>query len=564
MIDALLYLTSRSSRNRLAFQARRLRHPRYALALILGAAYFWLILLRPSVQPAQAPKSIWTNAETIAAFGILLLMLGSWVFSGEKQALAFTQAEVQFLFPAPLTRRGLISYKLFRTQLLILFNAVIWVFVLRRSGSVLSAPLRLIGTWMLFTNLSLHRLGAALVRTSLVEHGRAGARRHLPTILLGGASIVAVALILRDAIPAIRAAQGGEIARAIEAAANLPAARALLYLPRVIISPSFAQSSSAWLHAAGPALVMLLAQATWVLRSDVAFEEAAVQASADRARRIEARRRRGAPASAATARKAKRTLRLGATGAPWVAILWKNTLLLMRTRRIGSIVGLAIMSIVLTLPTIESRGVDARFVAIAALAMVGLLVVLGSRVLQNDFRQDTEHLAILKTLPIAGAPLVGAEVASSALPIAGLQFALVLLAYALTLGDAELPIGLATRTSVLLLSPLVLLSVNATTVTIQNGAALLFPGWVRATPIVGGGIETLGQGILATGVLLLTFVVALLPATAVCVAVWWLLSALSNGWVFAILAAAAALLGEAWWAIRGLGGRFERMEPAQT
>src|SRR5438270_3648226 len=175
-----------------------------------------MILIRPSAQPTRAPTTLWTNAEALVALGVLLLLLGGWVFSGEPMALAFSAAEVQFLFPAPLTRRGLISYKLFRAQLIILFNAVIWVFVLRRSGSVLAAPLRFLGTWMLFTNLSLHRLGAALVRTSLLEHGRAGVRRHLPAIVLGGACLVAVAFILRAAVPAIRAAgAGGEIFRAV-------------------------------------------------------------------------------------------------------------------------------------------------------------------------------------------------------------------------------------------------------------------------------------------------------------------------------------------------------------
>jgi hypothetical protein len=102
--------------------------------------------------------------------------------------------------------------------------------------------------------------------------------------------------------------------------------------------------------------------------------------------------------------------------------------------------------------------------------------------------------------------------------------------------------------------------VNATTVTIQNGAALLFPGWVKPTPIMGGGIEAMGQGILATGVLLLTFVIALLPASAVAAVVWRVCSSLPNGWVFAILAGAAGLLVEAWWAILGLGRRFDRLE----
>lgn len=561
MIGALLYLTGNSIRNRLVVQARRAREPRYALALLLGAAYFWFFLLRRSVQPGRAPTALWNDAEAVAALGILLLMLGGWVFSGDPQALAFTQPEVLFLFPAPLTRRALIGYKLFRGQLIILFNALIWVFVLRRSGSVLAAPLRLIGTWLLFTNLSLHRLGAALVRTSLIEHGRAGIRRQLPAIVLGTAAGVAVVLILRDAVPLIRTAPGEQISRAIETATNLPAARALLFLPRVIVRPSFAQTSSAWIAVAWPALILLLVQLVWVFQSDVAFEETAVQASAERARRIDARRRRGARVAPESSKKVKRTLPLAPTGAPAIAVVWKNTLLLMRTRRIGPIVGLAIMAVVFALPSIEARGMDARFVAFASLVMVGLLVVLGSRVLQNDLRQDTEHLATLKTLPLAGHRLVAAEVASAALPIVVLQLVLVVVAYFATLDDPMMSIPLGTRTLAFSLAPIVLVAVNATTVTIQNGAALLFPGWVRATPIVGGGIEAMGQGILATGVLLLTFVIALLPALLVGAVAGWMLSGVPNGWVVAVLVSAVVLLGETWWAIHGLGRRFERMEP---
>jgi ABC-2 type transport system permease protein len=564
VIDALLFLTRSTIRNRLAYQARRVRHPRYALALVLGGTYFWFFLLRPAAQPGRAPTFLWSGAETLAAVGILLLMLGGWVFRGEPMALAFSAAEVQFLFPAPLTRRGLISYKLFRAQLIILFNAIIWVFVLRRSGSVLAAPLRFVGTWLVFTNLSLHRLGAALVRTSLLEHGRVGIRRQLPAMILGGASVVAFVLILRDAVPAIRAAAGtgtGEIAKALANAAELPAARALLYLPRLVVGPSFAQTSSDWVGAAGAAFVMLVAQLIWVIRSDVAFEEAAVQASAERARRIDARRRRSGGARPSARQKAKRTLRLAPTGTPAWAIVWKNTLLLMRTGRAGSIVGLALMAIIVSLPALESRGFDGRFVAIVALMMIGLLIVLGSRVLQNDFRQDADHLATLKTLPIAGSRLVGAEVLSSALPISTIQIALMFLAYGATLGDVDLPIGLGTRTAVLLMSPIVLVILNLTTVTIQNGAALLFPGWIKATPVVGGGIEAMGQGILATGMLLLTFLVALLPAAAASATTWWLLSGVPNGWIVALLVAAGVLSAETWWAIRGLGRRFERAEP---
>jgi hypothetical protein len=61
--------------------------------------------------------------------------------------------------------------------------------------------------------------------------------------------------------------------------------------------------------------------------------------------------------------------------------------------------------------------------------------------------------------------------------------------------------------------------------------------------------------------LLLTFIVALLPAAAASVAVWFSLSRVPNVWIVAVLVATAVLLGETWWAIQGLGKRFEKMEP---
>ena len=89
--------------------------------------------------------------------------------------LAFTPAEVTFLFSGPVTRRGLVQYKLLRNQLLILFNALLWTLILARERFGVSPWLRAISIWVLLTTLSFHRLGASFVRTSLLEHGRLGA-----------------------------------------------------------------------------------------------------------------------------------------------------------------------------------------------------------------------------------------------------------------------------------------------------------------------------------------------------------------------------------------------------
>ena len=114
----------------------------------------------------------------LATLLLTLTLVSAWVFGSDTLALAFTQAEVSMLFPAPLTRRGLIGYKIFRAQIGVLINALIWVFILRRGGTALPSLLRTISLWVLFSTLNLHRLGAALVWSAWREHGQAGFRRN--------------------------------------------------------------------------------------------------------------------------------------------------------------------------------------------------------------------------------------------------------------------------------------------------------------------------------------------------------------------------------------------------
>jgi hypothetical protein len=64
--------------------------------------------------------------------------------------------------------------------------------------------------------------------------------------------------------------------------------------------------------------------------------------------------------------------------------------------------------------------------------------------------------------------------------------------------------------------------------------------------------------------LLLTFVIALLPAAAAFAATLWLLARVPNAWIVAVAVGAGVLLVETWWAVRGLGRRFERLEPGAT
>ena len=114
--------------------------------------------------------------ELVGAMALIGAVAWGWIFGVERRVLAFSPAEVTFLFSGPVSRRGLIQFKLLHSQLLILFNALLWTLILSRERFGVSPWLRVISIWVLLTTLSLHRLGASFVRTSLAEHGRSGAR----------------------------------------------------------------------------------------------------------------------------------------------------------------------------------------------------------------------------------------------------------------------------------------------------------------------------------------------------------------------------------------------------
>ena len=61
--------------------------------------------------------------------------LGSgWVLGGSNVALQYTEAEVQFFFAGPVSRRALVHYKLVRMLLGALLTGPFFAVLLRRGG----------------------------------------------------------------------------------------------------------------------------------------------------------------------------------------------------------------------------------------------------------------------------------------------------------------------------------------------------------------------------------------------------------------------------------------------
>src|SRR5207245_700833 len=72
---ALVYLVTTSWRNRLAAFATRLRTPRYAGALVVGALYIYAFLLRPS-RGVLGGMLLGRPAEAIVTLLMVLTLMG--------------------------------------------------------------------------------------------------------------------------------------------------------------------------------------------------------------------------------------------------------------------------------------------------------------------------------------------------------------------------------------------------------------------------------------------------------------------------------------------------------
>lgn len=563
----LWWLLGRTTRNRWQRRARRARQPRYAIAVLAGLAYFWLVLYRPGRQVSLGAAPRDGTLHLAYALGFALLVASWWLFGSDQAALNFSQAEVELLFPAPVTRRQLVALKLLQAQLVVVFSVCIWVLLLWRMPG--SSVLRAVSLWMVFSILLLHRVGASLVRESAAEHGAAGARRHAGAFVVLAIAAAVIEWGIVGQIGALRAGlAAGDPLAAGAAVLHSPTTMAVLYPFRLVLAPLFTVTAGEWAWAAWPPLLILIAHYVWVLRTDAAFEEAAAENAARRARMLVARRGRSRVVVARSAGRLR--LPLAAGGRPEVAFIWKNTLALGRTISVRTLIAIAIVLVAAlaftraVMPEQQSLG---GIVGRVALGLSGMLVLAGPLWVRNDLRLDMMQLELLRSYPVRGATLVRAEIGASLGMLGGLQMALVLVAFvALPAGDALLrgvdATSFASRTALLVVLAIVLPVASALGLAVQNAGALLFPAWMRLGLSRPGGIEAVGQSILTMfgSVVMVTLLLlgpgifgGVLAALAVARAGLW-------GLVPGALLGAALVIAELWGITAWLGRVFERTE----
>ncbi len=590
MLGALVYLRLVSAGNWLRTRARRLRQPKYLLGAIVGCAYFYFFFFRPlGAPPGPRPARSGTGlppealeaaravlpadwAPVTTAFGALallgLVVLG-WVVPRPRAALGFSEAEIAFLFPAPVTRRRLVHFRLLSGQLRsALGAAVMMLFSHRWAALGGNALTHAAGWWFIFSTLNLHFTGANFTLSRLADRG-VPAWRHRLLLLAAPLAIAAVSVYrMPDGFQPLQAAHAADLrpATAWLVALTETAPLAWMLQPiRLVLGPFLALDGRAFLVAFGPALAIVALHYLWVVRAAVAFEDDAIDQAQQRAARIAARAGGGRGPAAARSRAAPFALAPG--GPPEVAFLWKNLLstwpyFTLRAFAAGAALVIAGGLWLRTQPSLQP--VQA-LVGSAAVMFVAYALIVGPQFARQDLRSDLAHADLLKTYPLPGWRIVLGELLAPMAILTGVVW-LALLAGALAFPAPRASLAWFTpevRVAATLGLALVTPAVVALQLLVPNAAALLFPAWFHATRARGGGPEVVGQRMIFFFAQLLAMALALAPAAGVA-AVALLLGQWLAGLAAAVLVASLAVLvvflAEVAAGVWFLGQRFDGLD----
>ncbi|HKE92056.1 MAG TPA: hypothetical protein VKB45_17110, partial [Gemmatimonadales bacterium] len=205
-------------------------------------------------------------------------------------------------------------------------------------------------------------------------------------------------------------------------------------------------------------------------------------------------------------------------------------------------------------------------VAVLALALTGVGVLFGPITLRYDLRRDLELLDVLKSLPLSGWAIVGAELLGPALVISGIAILGWTTAFIASLASDAVTLPVGDRLALLVGAAIITPPIVTVLFLVQNTAALLFPGWSAIGPERATGFEATGQRIVTFLGTSVALVVAVLPAAVVGSLAAILARVLgagliATGLVWAIVAA-PVLGAECYVAVRLLGPVLEKLEPS--
>jgi hypothetical protein len=434
----------------------------------------------------------------------------------------------------------------------------------RRFGG--NALIYLLGWWLILSTLNLHFLGASFARTLLLDHGISNWSRRLVVLGIVAAMVVSVWLWAKKTLPALSSADLAHVSSIMDYAQRLLTAGPALYLLfpfRLVVRPFLAPDTATFLGALPPVLLIFALHYLWVTYSDVAFEEASVEASQKLATRMAAMRGGNWHAARKNQKAGRHWFRLAPIGPPATALLWKNLIGVKQvfSPRLWMVLIIVVMVLCFSLGNVRQHQDFSEIAGILIAAVVGYSLLLGPQILRLDFRHDLPQADILKTFPLRGWQIALGEILAPVAVLVAFQWLLLLAGAGLILylPNEHTALFLAIAAGAAVLLPVL----DMVVLIVPNAAVLLFPSWVQTGKDTPRGIETSGQRMILAVGQMLVIVVALAPVALAFAGVFFLLKitvGMAVAVPFASLAGAIVLAVEAGLGVMLLGKLFERFD----
>jgi ABC-2 type transport system permease protein len=447
-----------------------IRTPRGLTFLVLGIVVIisWLgpTLYRSIKMPHTDPRLV----RTVAPFAILGFCLGNLVASFGENAVAFTGAEVDFLFPGPFTRRSLLGFKIIKSALGTVFTSLFFlVMLLRYSGSWFAC---IIGIWLTIQFMQLFAMAIVMVAQTVGERIYSAARRG---VLLAVAAVAVIA-----AAPKLAGAINHGPIELMRQVHETIGGRILLtpfdVFARTLTAPRLFPDLVRW---GGLALLIDVLMLAVVIGLDANYLETAAAVSQRRYERNSRARRGGIGVMSARSSASLRVMPL-----PWLAgvgpIAWRQLVGALRSSRgvllLLGIVALSAVTVITTQHHVKSSSSIGP--AIGTAIWINLLFV---SMLRFDFRDELDRMDLLRSLPIRPAAVAAAELIAPVLLLTLMQM-LLLLAMGVS-GMAPWPFLFAAAAFTV--------PFNTLLAGIENLLFLMFP--LRAAGLIAGDMQLFGR-----------------------------------------------------------------------
>lgn len=566
MIGTFLTVAFLTLKNRILQRVRRLRQPRYLIGAIAAAAYFWYLIFRHSSGNGRILLKTFAGPviADVASVVVLLLMILAWALPNDSGGLQFSEAEIAFLFPAPLRRRDILLYKILRAQPQALFSALIMtVLGWWRRGLF-------VGLWVTISVLSIYFI--------LVSLGRARLRlAHIGFLarLLGVAAIVAglcwLAISEVHKLPAAAMRDAPNFFNALSAvnAHNAPfqkpLIRAILFIPHLFASAAM-PSSLASLALSSLAVVALGVVFFYIAAAlNVSFEEASLATSQKRAARRD-RVRGHHRGSLVMFRRAPAPFRLQETGPVEVAILWKNLIALMRNSIAWVVVFAAFLAFMIGMALWNHNPAGYKAIGFGVLWVAAFFPFFATNVFANDLRLDMPRLEVLKSYPISGDRLIAAEIAAPLVVISILEMLFATTGSVLTgiSGETSRLAQIVATPQFIVAVLLLTLPICAVQLLIRNAVPVVFPAWAMRSKEEPRGFVMTGQRLVTLAGNILVLTVSLIPAAIVFLPSLWVAHRYFAGnaafVAIATMPAVAVIVTEVWFGVKALGAQFDLID----